>query len=1017
MLLGALLALLSTHLTLAADAPASLDLRDLSAPVFDVFDGEDGLSDEIWSTVGFDRDGFVWAGSASELSRFDGYGWTPYDFPATRGLVRDMASDADGGLWAIYEREGLVKWVDGDWQLVGLPKFFQRFSEYVEDGVPRLALADREGIRRLQGGQWVLDPEPLPNEAGQPVELNRTEHLFGGPREWLGVADDHLYFRELSPAGVPGPWQIYPGDSTRRIGINDLLVVGSGDQEALWVISYGGGIIRIGSDGERVWRKGDDGLPSEAIYSAVVSHGADGSETLWIASRGGLLRFIDQRLSVFDRRHGLPSNAVRGLKLQRDSDGTERLWAATEGGVVRASLAANRWQTVSLLGAAENGIFGVLHENVEGSGERLWVGSAQDGLALLADGRWQYFTEANGRLPATGVRALWRVAGPDGTPWRVLSLLGGQLARINDDLSIERLPTPWPAVTADFSNAALTRQHDGAYELWVGNQISGLYRRRDGQWLSIPGTSRAEIGSINGLIEQVDTAGKRWIWVAATKALGRIDGERFEPVAPTSELPAEGYRSLTLLQEGGRQVIWGSTGREGVVRIDVSDPTRPRPADPISLPDTPDPTVYSVLADSVGRIYVCTNNGVQQLIPLADGGYSGTVFRRRNGLVHDECNSHSQQIDSRDRYWVGTLGGLSVFDAAIELQPRRSLPKPLYFTGATVDSGTLALDAEPLRLSAGNRELKIDFTLLSGERERESRYQTQLVGLEDKTGSWSSEPSRVFGALPPGDYQFRIWGVDAGGTESGPKSLTFSVEPLWWQQTWIQIALALVLVLLAVIVAGLYNRGLRLSERRLSRQVKEQTAELRAANLRLTELSYRDPLTGLANRRRLMEAVEPAIRRAREKALPLGLILIDVDHFKDYNDRHGHLAGDAALHAIAKALESATRQQDLVARFGGEEFACLLLDSPPEVVERIGERMRALVEALPPRALGNNTETVTVSAGFLARIPEPGETSSDLFNAADAALYAAKKAGRNRLSFAAAKIAGAESADGTPDGV
>ena len=147
--------------------------------------------------------------------------------------------------------------------------------------------------------------------------------------------------------------------------------------------------------------------------------------------------------------------------------------------------------------------------------------------------------------------------------------------------------------------------------------------------------------------------------------------------------------------------------------------------------------------------------------------------------------------------------------------------------------------------------------------------------------------------------------------------------------------------------------------------VAERTEALREANDRLTELSYLDPLTGIANRRRLMEAIRAAMQRAAEIRKPLGLIVADVDHFKRYNDEYGHLAGDVALKAIAGAMRSTMREQDLVARFGGEEFACLMIDADLELVRRIAERMRALVEALPPRSLGNDSQGMTISAGVV----------------------------------------------------
>ncbi len=126
-----------------------------------------------------------------------------------------------------------------------------------------------------------------------------------------------------------------------------------------------------------------------------------------------------------------------------------------------------------------------------------------------------------------------------------------------------------------------------------------------------------------------------------------------------------------------------------------------------------------------------------------------------------------------------------------------------------------------------------------------------------------------------------------------------------------------------------------------------------------------------------------------------GLIVIDVDHFKDYNDCHGYLAGDVALRAVAQALASATRGQDLIACFGGEEFACLMIDADLASVAAVAERMRALVEALPPRTLGNDSQTITLSAGICAPVPRPGEVASDLLDEADAALYRAKHEGRN----------------------
>jgi len=139
----------------------------------------------------------------------------------------------------------------------------------------------------------------------------------------------------------------------------------------------------------------------EGIASAMDTQTRSGERLLWVSSRAGLIRIRGDRATVFDRRHGLPSDAVRGLKLQHLADGTDLLWLATEGGIARAALADSQWQTVSLLGARYNGTFALLLEPDGRGGERLWVGSAKEGLGLLERGEWRYFSRAAGSLPTS----------------------------------------------------------------------------------------------------------------------------------------------------------------------------------------------------------------------------------------------------------------------------------------------------------------------------------------------------------------------------------------------------------------------------------------------------------------------------------------------------------------------------------------------------------------------------------------------------------------------------------------
>lgn len=984
--------------TQAASAVVPLDIADQRAPTFEVYTSQDGLSDEVWNTLGFDRNGVVWAGSASTLAHFDGYRWTLAPLSEAQSLVRDMYTDDAGTLWALFDREGMAAYDGERWRLHPTTGgFIQRFSTLTQpNGQVQAWIGHELGFSMLRDGEWRLDPGNASLPPGSAITIAQTETLLGGPTQWMGSTALGLLFRQQRGDGSWAAWERYDAPEVSAMRLSDLQVTEQHGQEELWLISYGGGLARIRNDSLRLWRAHSSELPTEAIFSARATYTASGERLLWLASRAGLLRMRGDEISVFDRRHGLPSDAVRGISVTRSADGIDVLWLATEGGIARAVLSESQWQTVTLAGARENGIFGLMLDPDGRGGERLWVGTSKEGLALLHLGQWRNFKFAHDALPSIGMRGMWRLPRTSQEPWRLLSLENGKLLQINDDLSFSPVQVPWKQGLGSGAIDAASRLHDGDREFWFGTQYAGTYRFRDGRWRHFGVSDSVRPWAVRKFLEQIDQQGNSQLWAATSHGLARLDGEQWTLLGEQLGLPEDGLRGLALIKAGDREVLWLGSDRHAVIRVEVTDPTSPILVADGAVPPPPGPTVHSVLSDSKQRIYICTNNGVQQLTPDGTGGYSERVYRRKDGMVHDECNTSSQFVDSHDRYWVGTLGGLSLFDPSIEVQALSTVPKPLLVTEFRVDSTPYEPPTEgTLLLPPGSREIRLAYSVLSNLREHESSYRTQLIGYEAELGDWTREYQRSYTGLWPGDYEFLLLARDYAGTPSAERRLRFRIEPYWWQRAqtlWLLVLLTVAIVALAVLV---YNRSLRLRQRKLKRLVAERTADLRSANERLTELSYADPLTGIANRRRLMEAIKTALERAQALARPIGLIVIDVDHFKNYNDQHGHLAGDAALRGIAKALQSATREQDMVARFGGEEFACLMTDADAETVARIAERMRALVEALPPRALGNDTQTITLSAGTLSRIPNSNQSASSLLGEADAAMYRAKRDGRN----------------------
>jgi len=168
----------------------------------------------------------------------------------------------------------------------------------------------------------------------------------------------------------------------------------------------------------------------------------------------------------------------------------------------------------------------------------------------------------------------------------------------------------------------------------------------------------------------------------------------------------------------------------------------------------------------------------------------------------------------------------------------------------------------------------------------------------------------------------------------------------------------------------------------------------------LSRLSAMDGLTGIANRRRFDEALENEWRRGQRSSEPLSVLLGDIDFFKAYNDRYGHLAGDECLRRVARAIEAHVRRPaDLVARWGGEEFAVLLPETAYDGAYRVAEKIRTAVQSLALPHLASEVATVvTLSLGVGTLIPDPDLPYTDLVQLADDGLYIAKRAGRNRAS-------------------
>ncbi|MGI9480680.1 MAG: sensor domain-containing diguanylate cyclase [Hyphomicrobiaceae bacterium] len=190
-----------------------------------------------------------------------------------------------------------------------------------------------------------------------------------------------------------------------------------------------------------------------------------------------------------------------------------------------------------------------------------------------------------------------------------------------------------------------------------------------------------------------------------------------------------------------------------------------------------------------------------------------------------------------------------------------------------------------------------------------------------------------------------------------------------------------------------------LDPRRFALQCAEHIS-LAIANVRLRDelrdQSTKDVLTGLFNRRYFLEMMRGELGRAQRTGSEVAIISFDADKFKTFNDNHGHDAGDVVLREVAECMRATFRQDDVLCRFGGEEFCVLMPETSLKVAFNTAEKLRKVIEAASITYSGSKLPPVTISGGVVA-FPADGKSPQDLLSAADQALYKAKASGRNRM--------------------
>ena len=1008
--------------SVAPSAPDTrLALEDIGFFPAESFAIRDGLPAVSIATVAVTLGGQVWVGTMRGLARWNSRRFVPE--PGPKGVfeheIADLAATPDGKLWASAPGHGVFVREEGAWRDVGKP----------------FGLPDEGGIRlrsfsAAARGEDAGEFTPLDARVG----IGRPHYrLFATGRgtlhEWTGAAwraralpaalANLEIFDVLLDAGATleqdvlwvatfgqGLWRCVGEAACQRVQIdapgprfNEVSSLARWTDPAdgssvLWVASYGGGLARLQNGKWQRFLQSNGGLPSNFLQRLLVQATPGQPPHLWVGTRTGLAHRVGERWIPLDPSARYDGATVKTLAAAHSASGAAQLWIGSDQGLGRLPL-GGPWRTLSQTGRRGNGVWSLLYERREGE-EQLWLGSDGDGLMHYAHGGWRQYGTRDG-LPSETIRSVFR--DPDSDAFLVGSW-GGELSRLQGDRFVT-VSTPW-AKSDHEAIGKIVADRGGVR--WFALREGGLARLKAGTW-----TLYGPRDGYPGRIFDLQRAGDVLWGSTSARGLVRIDDAGWQYFSRAQGLPDSAYFGLSLVPDAaGRLILWAGSQRAGVVRVDVTDPSHPVAVRMPALPTPPNPLVYDIAPDGRGNIFLSTNYGAALWRPDGRGGWHAQDFHRGDGLPHDEGNLGALQVDAQHRIWLGTLGGVGMYSDAAT--PPATSAAPLVFervlaNGVELGPATLGI---PLTLRGAKRDLQFEVALRTGERESGIRYRSQMRGLEPAPTAWSEDNTRSFVALPPGQYRLEVEARDADGLAARPLEFAVSVPLPFWRTWPAVLALALLVVAAFVALLRLRERALREREKQLVDLVRQRTSELetrgvelRRINEELTRLSYHDPLTDLANRRMLLERLHGEWELAQARGTSLAFLLFDLDAFKAYNDHRGHLAGDDALREVGRRIDAqVTRDGATAGRYGGEEFGVVLpgLDVAAAALE--GERIRRAIElaALPHPTTPQGV--VTISVGVAAIIPRAGFSAELLIAAADAALYRAKGAGRNRVETA-----------------
>lgn len=971
----------------AAFSQTNALLQESAPPRFESLTREDGLSNLSVSSVVQDSRGFLWLGTQGGLNRYDGRRVTafrhdPFD---SNSLPHDLVQTIH------YEEAKERLWIGTYNGLSAFELETGMFTNYAagESGLTNsvvIAVArDRQGmiwvgtlrgLNRLDPQSGAVEQIEVPGGVVRDIEIDDEGTIWLGTYEGLfRVTKDEespergwtltpepvelpskavMTIREAASGSLQlGCWEggivtydVATGRAeTRRLPDNRIYTMTETRDGTLWVGTWGDGLYAIESSGKVTHFSGDpeSGHLANPIVYALFQ---DSSDILWIGTNGGGAQKISPRKRDF-RRFSHDESSPRSLPrgkvnvITRDREGT--LWFGLyNGGLNRFVESENRIVTYR---HEENDPHSLPNDIVN------FIYPVEQGELLVGThGGIARFIKREERFE------LW----------------GRDFNR--------NAPLPDEIVYAI--------EEDNQGRLWIGTYTAGLavYDSDSESLRHYSHDSEDPTSLSDNLVYDILEDSRGRIWVATNHGLNRFvpgSGGFRRFTHRKEDRRSLSSNTVRRIYEDSKGRIWVATVSGGLSRYEEETDNFSHILASDGLASN---IVVSILEDGLGRLWVATHQGLSIINP--ETGHI-TNLDDNDGLAGVEFNSGAYR-DADGTLYFGAAHGVTGISQSSSL--RNPHPPRVHITDVRILQEPLSeyrysFNGRSVNVGRDERLVSFEFVALEYEAPERNEYAYMLEGFDEEWILAGNRNYASYTALPPGAYTFKVRASNNDGIWSDENAtVSLQVEAPLWRRWW---ALLLYAAGLLAVIYGI----IRIRESAL---IREQNERLEEKNAELERLSLHDPLTELYNRRYFDTRLGEEIAFARRSNRPLALLMLDLDHFKEYNDRHGHVAGDQILVAFSRILVGELqRQTDFACRYGGEEFAVVLYDTDPAGAKEISQRILE----------GVRRTGVTVSIGIAVR--RPGESGEDraLLKAADDALYEAKRRGRDQLVIASGQSA------------